>query len=155
MPFCLALSLYFLLFATYSRKFGTKFPENFQTTEFLTCLQSPRGLPDVGNTRQFVEAIHGNPRITDSSSRKAVSFSSARTSELREKPCNDSVSDCCAVNVASFQLSQKIRRIHSARLSTRQRQDSTSTPGVVKSTLLNQLARRSLRNVKIGKQLKC
>jgi hypothetical protein len=57
-----------------------------QTTEFLTCLQSPRGLPDVGNTRQLVEAIHGNPRITDSNSRNAVSFSCARTTKRFPSP---------------------------------------------------------------------
>jgi len=35
---------------------------------------------------------------------------------LGQKPCNDSVGDCCAINVASLQLSQKLRSIPSARL---------------------------------------
>ena len=36
--------------------------------------------------------------------------------ELREEPCDDSVSDRCAVNIAPLQLGQKVRWIHSARL---------------------------------------
>ena len=34
--------------------------------------------------------------------------------KLREKPCNDSVSDRCAVNISPLQLCQKFRWIHSA-----------------------------------------
>src|SRR4029453_6746161 len=36
--------------------------------------------------------------------------------ELREEPCDNSVSDRCAVNIAPLQLGQNILRIHSARL---------------------------------------
>jgi hypothetical protein len=36
--------------------------------------------------------------------------------KLREEPRDDSVGDCCAINVASLQLGQKLRWIHSARL---------------------------------------
>ena len=36
--------------------------------------------------------------------------------ELREKPCDDSVSDRCAVNIAPLQLGQKVRWVHSARV---------------------------------------
>lgn len=36
--------------------------------------------------------------------------------ELREEPCDDSVGDRCAVNVAPLQLGQNVLRIHSARL---------------------------------------
>ena len=35
--------------------------------------------------------------------------------ELREEPCNDSVSDRCAVNISPLQLGQKFRWIHSVR----------------------------------------
>ena len=36
--------------------------------------------------------------------------------ELREEPCDDSVCDRCAINIAPLQLSQKLRWIHSARV---------------------------------------
>src|SRR6266480_191632 len=36
--------------------------------------------------------------------------------ELSEEPCDDSVSDCCAVNVAPRELGQKVLGVHSARL---------------------------------------
>ena len=36
--------------------------------------------------------------------------------ELREKPCDDSVSHGCAANVAPLQLGEDILWIHSARL---------------------------------------
>ena len=34
----------------------------------------------------------------------------------REEPCDDSVSDGCAVNIAPLQLGEKVRWIHSARI---------------------------------------
>src|SRR2546430_16228218 len=36
--------------------------------------------------------------------------------ELREEPCDDSVSDRCAINVAPFQLGEDVLCFHSARL---------------------------------------
>src|SRR5439155_13885974 len=36
--------------------------------------------------------------------------------KLREEPCDDSVSDRCAVNIAPLQLRQNVLRIHSAHL---------------------------------------
>ena len=36
--------------------------------------------------------------------------------KLREEPCDDSVRDRCAVNIAPLQFGQKFRWIHSARV---------------------------------------
>jgi hypothetical protein len=46
--------------------------------------------------------------LRNSESQKAV----RPAFKLREEPCDDSVSDRCAVNIAPLQLSEEIARVH-------------------------------------------
>jgi hypothetical protein len=56
-----------------------------------------------------------------------ISKSGKTRRKLREKPCDDSVSDRCAINIAPLQLGQKLRRIHSVRLERSARYTINST----------------------------
>jgi hypothetical protein len=63
----------------------------------------------------------GNPTASAMTTKRTAEFGISKKREhlgreLREEPCDDSVSDRCAVNIAPLQLGQKVRRIHSARV---------------------------------------
>jgi hypothetical protein len=63
--------------------------------------------------------VIGNPAASAMTTKRTAKFGISKKREdlrreLGEEPCDYSVSDCCSVNIAPFQLREDVLWVHSA-----------------------------------------